>query len=425
MSSILYLIPLGFIVLQLTVRDGYVRRDGLWQLHFSFAGCLWILCAIVGGSWVFFTFRCMIAHIYKSLRHGRRSSFVPVEDAAVKEEFLRVKKKLGIKRKINLYQNDQVTRPMIQGIFFSSVVLPRREYTREQLSVIFHHELMHYKSHDTFFKFCGACAGWTQHLNPISRRLLGFLDEWSEYHCDSRAIDAISDEMEAGRYFEVITDSLRGGPDMEDKDYIFSTLCESRFSLERRIEYMKRYKELKGVTKKATAAVVFAFAMTSVTTIYAAGSQLVGLHDTLYRNLEVTDGEVAQQRTLEEVYLSGAEDRSYSDIVSGETEERMTRSVGVNEMATFNWLVVPGTRTVTSSFYVKAGQSISISCTASPGNSPYWIGVQDGWNNVRYVEGSGSFGHTFSVESSGFYRVLVQNRGSVDIDTSGSYTIYE
>ncbi|MBO5347117.1 MAG: signal transduction protein, partial [Lachnospiraceae bacterium] len=90
----------------------------------------------------------------------------------------------------------------------------------------------------------------------------------------------------------------------------------------------------------------------------------------------------------------------------------------------FQWSVNPGVRHVSSSFYVSAGQTITVSATALPGGNTYRIGIQDSWNNVRYVEGTGSLGHQFAITSSGNYRVLVQNRSSVTLTATGAYSYY-
>ena len=128
---------------------------------------------------------------------------------------------------------------------------------------------------------------------------------------------------------------------------------------------------------------------------------------------------------LKEFVIPAAEDHSYQrieyqDTVQETVEDRMSE----NELVSFNWKVVPQTRTASTTFYVKKGQSISMSASAVPGNTTYWIGIMDPKNSVRYVEGSGSFGHAFAVDQSGFYRVFVENIGTSDLTASGSYFIY-
>lgn len=90
-------------------------------------------------------------------------------------------------------------------------------------------------------------------------------------------------------------------------------------------------------------------------------------------------------------------------------------------MASFNWSVSPGTRMVSNQFWVTKGQTIHVAATAIPDNSTFWIGIMDGLNNARYVEGTGNLSHGFSITSSGHYRVFVQNRSSVQITAGGTY----
>lgn len=425
LSCLLYLVPVGYILLQLTVRDGYLQTDEVWQINFSFAGLLWIPGVIVGSVWVTLIVRCMADGLRRYLRRHRLfRGNVPVEDETAREVFLRVKEKLGI-RYVRLYQNEGIDRPVSRGVFFRSVVLPDRVYTREQLSVIFHHELMHADSHDVFYKLCGACITTVQHLNPLTGDLAEQLNEWSEYYCDMRAIRAISDEMDAGRYFELIMDSVKDVPDLTDENYIFSMLCESQLRLERRIEYMKKYKNQKRVIRGGAVAFSFAFVMLGVTTTYAAGSAMAGFHDYLYRNAEMTAGESDKSEELKEFYLPASEDDSYRELVYANPElELICPLLESEEMVQFDWTVSPDVRHVSKKFDVEAGQSISISCSTLPANVLYWIGIQDEWNNVRFVQGYNSLAHEFEIKNGGSYRVLVQNRGKVTITSSGSYYFF-
>ena len=82
-----------------------------------------------------------------SLRGMKRIQMrdIPEEEEAVREEFARVKKSLESGRTSVCTGNDRITSPMLAGIFRCRVVLPDIAYDRKHLSVIFHHELMHYK----------------------------------------------------------------------------------------------------------------------------------------------------------------------------------------------------------------------------------------------------------------------------------------
>lgn len=224
---LLYLIPLDYGWMQMTIH-GYLQKEGIWQINFSLTGFLWILAFFAAVCWLALMAKG-ITEFAGSLRGMKRIQMrdIPEEEEAVREEFARVKKKLGIRSNIRLYRNDRITSPMLAGIFRCRVVLPDIAYDRKHLSVIFHHELMHYKSHDPFIRLCGMCVTAVHHINPLTGNLMALLDEWSEIYCDARAIAAISDEMDAGCYFEMIIESVKHSP-VTDENYIFSMLYENQ-----------------------------------------------------------------------------------------------------------------------------------------------------------------------------------------------------
>ena len=429
LTGVLYLIPFSYFLMQSLRRDGYIRVDGIWQMNFSLNGVLWMLGMTAEGTWLYLTGRCIFRYIREAKeQRDIYGGNIPEEDAIVIEEFERIKTKLNIRRKIRLYRNDMVNSPMIRGVFFPAIILPFQDYNREQLKVIFHHEFIHYRGQDPLYKVLAWSVSIVQHLNPISGNLLELLDEWCEFQCDVRAITAISDELSATRYFEVIVEMMGESPVKTDGYYTFSMLCEDQLRLERRIEYMKKYDQVKKHAKAVTVLGVFAFVMLSVTTTYAAGSKVADVHDFIYKNIEVTTEvpNLAEEAELEEHYISGTSDDTYEELVYANPEaEIISPLLEANELQSFSWSVAAGTRTVTKTFYVASGKSISVSCTATPGTTTYWLGIMDKWNNVYYVEGKGSLAHTFTAPSSGKYRVLVQNRASSGtLTASGSYCYY-
>ena len=168
--------------------------------------------------------------------------------------------------------------------------------------------------------------------------------------------------------------------------------------------------------------VAAAFVLMSVTPVYAAGNGAADVHDDIYQNVEAVTADGGEEIVLEEQQILGVMDRSYDTLEYAYPElEVISPLLSANEMATFNWNVSPGTRMVSNQFWVSKGQTIHIGSTAVPDSSKYWIGIMDGLNNARYVEGSGSLAHDFAITSSGHYRVFVQNKSSVQINAAGSY----
>lgn len=422
---LLYVIPICYIWIQLTVRDGFLQVDSAWQMNFAPVGELCELIVVMATGWIFLTGRqirvCLFAYVDS---RKQRSSNVPEEDAAVLEKLAGVKEKLHIRGRVCLYRNPCVNSPGTYGIFGCHMVLPMRDYSEEQLSVIFHHELLHYKSRDYVYRFLAKAVGIAWNIGPISDSLEEELKEWSEIYCDRRAVEAIRSEMSAVRYFEMIVElaPVRGGGTYAN--HICSGLYENQYRLGRRIDFMNEYGRVKTATRGVMAAAALVFAFTSVTPVYAAGNKLTQMHHEVYLGMESTADENVPA-DLEEVYLPAEEDNTYDILqyVNPEAETVMPL-LDENELKSIDWTVSPNVRKVTTSFWVKAGQEISIAVAAAPGTCEFWIGIMNDGNDVRYVHGTGSLSHNFVIDESGLYRVLVQNRSKKTITASGSYLIY-
>lgn len=188
---------------------------------------------------------------------------------------------------------------------------------------------------------------------------------------------------------------------------------------------MKKYGDIKQKRNGAAIALAAVFVLTNVTTVYAAGSQAAKVHDVLYRMMEPKVEESSEEMNLKEFVIPAAEDHTYERIEYQDTVEKTIEDrMSENELVSFNWKVVPQTRTASTTFYVKKGQNINLSASAVPANTTYWIGIMDPKNSVRYVQGTTNISHSFAVEDSGFYRVFVENIGTSDLTASGSYFIY-
>lgn len=423
---ILYILPIGYVLIQLTVGDGYILSDSLWQMNFSATRIMIFVDLSCECIWAILTIRGIIRNIQQGIRwkNFRRGS-VPEENATVKEEFYMVKKELGVHRNIRLYRNPGFGSAMITGIFRCSIILPTGEYTREQLRVMFFHELTHYQSCDLLYKFCGICIGVLHSWNPVSMKLLKLLEEWSEYDCDRKATAAMRDEITVGRYFEMIMDTMKRTSEIHGGDYIFSMLYENQASLERRIDYMKKYTKIKKAGKFVSTALIVAFVMTSVTTAYAAGSKVADMQESIYRATEHTSSisDIVMEEGM--IFIPANEDNSYEELVYGNPEaEIIMPALAEEEVASFSWKVPSDTRYVSSKISLDKGQKVSVSCTSIPTSSTYWIGIMNSGGDVWYYEGKAALAYNFSIEKDGRYRVLVQNRSTVEITATGNYCYY-
>lgn len=423
----LYVLPVSYLGMQIGMRDGYLQAEGVWQLHFAPVGDLWNLIAVLVTGWTFFAGRQIRVCLFHWVdKHRLMQQSVPIEEETTLAEFAHVKRKLRIYRNVKLCRNEHISSPETRGIFFPTVMLPEHEYSKKQLSLVLHHELTHCKRWHLLYKLCGKCIGIVYPLGFLGEDLIDTLNEWTEFDCDTRAIAAMRNGVSASRYFEIIIDLMKSSLDWQDANHIFSGLYESQWKLGRRIDYMKKYASTKKVAGAVSAMMAALFIVINVTTIYAAGNSMTEQHMDVYKGV---DEQTMQQESgttpvLEEQYLAAEDDTSYERLEVADSTEMVMPLLDEEEMVSIDWTVSAGTRKMTTTFEVEAGQVIAVSTNALPASSVYWIGIMDEANNLRYVQGTGIVGHEFEIEDTGRYRVIVQNRGRVALTVVGSYCFY-
>ena len=246
--------------MQIGLRGGYVRIAGVWQMKFALTGAMRGLAVVVVAGWFLLTGRQIYVCLFSyHKRRKRKHILIPEEDERVLTELARIKKKLGLRRTVDVYRSSSVFSPRTYGVFRCVIVLPERTYSKEQLIAIFHHELMHCKSFDVFYKLCMEGVGMVGHIGAIRRLIQAELNEWSEYNCDLRAMEAMRDEIGAMRYFEMVLSIMSDETQVGEEEIHFSGLSEKRLRLERRIDYMKRYGNVKQKLNGAAIALAAVF----------------------------------------------------------------------------------------------------------------------------------------------------------------------
>ena len=178
---------------------------------------------------------------------------------------------------------------------------------------------------------------------------------------------------------------------------------------------MDKYRtNMKRVTKSVTFAWVMVFAMVSTVTAHAAGIKILEINDNMLRENQVVS------------YYEDNATGDWSEIMTIENSDPVN-TVYINDgimtlgEGSFSWDVPVATRYVTNFIYLTEGQQIDITCTGRPTDCLYWFGIMHPSSAVSVVEGTGMGGRTFTIPSSGYYRVLVENRGSTELHAVGTY----
>lgn len=417
----MFLLPFTFVAIILHYEGGYVQQGdsflrmlfimNLDELLFQGFAVIWFLMTLyISGIFLLETFR----------KHKLCRDNFDDGDSLAQSEFERIKEVLGIKGKVTLLRNcnPKNASPFAVGIFHRKVVIPYLEYTKEELDIILYHELSHVKKSDILFRYLTTCAIIINSINPIAYVLLNLVTHWSEADCDVRAIEGLEKEGISQRTYADTIFRLMNETTKKREMFTMTMLHGAAKSLYGRIEFMNIYrKNMKKVAKPVTMALVMMFVLLSSVTAYAAGVGVAEVNDNILKatqRFDVLETQMIPDGWSEEILISLEEADGAKTVYVN--DGMMTFGTG-----TIDWDVPVGTRYVTAAIYLTEGTEVQIACTASPSDCTYWFGLMYPTSTLAVVEGCGVGGHTFTIPSTGYYRVLVENRGSVTLDVTGTY----
>lgn len=83
---------------------------------------------------------------------------------------------------------NELVSPMMYGFFTPAIVLPNKEYTKQELEFIFKHELLHAKRHDIWYKVLLSIAKSIHWFNPIIRLACKQANNDLELACDYEVV---------------------------------------------------------------------------------------------------------------------------------------------------------------------------------------------------------------------------------------------
>lgn len=414
---IMYMLPITYVSLQLNYKSGYVQKSTERMLFVLNVKGLFV--PGLAMIWLCATF--YIAGFYLKNEIVKRRmckwNFDDGESVAQKE-FERIKEVLEVKGNVVLLRNDnpQIQSPFVTGILKRAVVLPYREYTEEELKVILYHELNHVKKSDVLFRYLTVVAIVLNSINPVAYILWERVMLWSEADCDAYAVDGLAKEgISRESYYEIIWKMMMSGPTSTSTFY-YPMLMSAKESFMRRKKIMENYiANMRSVAKSVTFAGAMIFALLCSTTAYAAGVGIAEVNDNSLKETQRIGvaGEFEEYPEWSDEMLVAADD----------TVELVYVNDGIMELGegTISWDVPVGTRYVTSSIYFAKGTVVSIACTARPSACTYWFGLMHANSDCTVVEGCGTGGHDFTVASSGYYRIMVENRSNETIHVTGTY----
>lgn len=191
------------------------------------------------------------------------------------ELFYKIKKEMGIKKRVELICSEYCNSPMISGILSSVLIFPKWEDSiDDKYEYMLWHELVHIKHHDLLIKYIGLLTMAVHWYNPLVYIIFHEISVISEMYCDSVVIGGKGEE-ERRKYGELIL-KLAVQNEFTNKGQFFIGMANSRskWVYKRRILEMKRAKKYKSILPVVMTVFICmvggitAFAYDSPTTIF-------------------------------------------------------------------------------------------------------------------------------------------------------------
>ena len=343
------------------------------------------------------------------LRRRYRKS-VPVDDE-IYDCFVRVCEELGIRAgKVDLVYDYKTKSPCIGGLVHNYVVLPTLEYSREQLRVIFLHELTHYKQKNHVLRHLTQIALAFHFFNPLMWVMKWKVCYWGEYACD---YDVIPKTQGADYYFDIIQGISSSPTFVQSLD---SRLFENDREIQMRKALAKRSYRMKTKSRILAFAVICIMTLSSTVSVQAA---TMGAGEMYYNTYFTTIGDQSEM-------VSGTDGIEYTApgfergvIVTKERESLFSKYAFSN----YEWVIRANRAQSSRNFTASAGQKIYMSSLASPSSARYKMGIITPDNTLRYVTVTGYGAHAFTLTSSGTYAIFIQNLTDGQIIVNGNYNV--
>lgn len=403
-----YLVPFFYLWLRLPfiidIQGFKGEKFFLWTPFIVWFRIGLFTCWLVGAIIVFIRYFIFIREMNKLFKN----SLFPAEQQVVLLKD-KIAKELHLHRKVEIYRSYGVLTPMVGGVWKKKILIPNRNYEESELKAILYHEMVHIKQWVIGFRYIVLVLQVVHWFNPLVRKLLLSLDEWSETSCDLAVHYDTICGLSFDEYFEIVMKGLE-----TEYKKVFGLLIKFQKTkgVNERMSKVKNYKKERDLKLAGGILAMSLFMAVSSTTSMAAGLGINQVHNALYA---ITDLETKDNQE-ENTYIEYEEELTEENIRNMKQMPTIQRKDG---SFTFEEDVEPGELLYSNLFSVKEGGQIKIMASLYPEDATLKVGIINPNGSKLYVNGKDMVSHSFSATATGQYRVYVENKSDVTISIEG------
>ncbi len=393
--------------------DGFIHEYRHYPVSFATGFWTQLVFWLVMAVWAAGFLVCM----GRSFRRDRdawrelRTLCDPCEDGNMLELSEELGRELGLEKPVPIRVSGVVGTPFAAGCFRQELFFPRKEQSREGISLILRHELIHCRRRDPLYRkmiFWLCSLYW---FLPPLRRLAEYYTDINEMSCDDAVLERCS-RRERYLYAKALADmGLEGG----FLEHAVSMTGHTESQLERRLKHMMNRKKKAG--KAAFAAMTAMLAAACPLTTLAASEGMCSLQDVIVREVLFEDHE--------EVMNGGNTLTEETDVVE---DFELTPAQGEvwqgERTVTYNIKEEISSATSMGSVTVSAGDKIVFALEGDPSSVSFRAGYINSANRRTYVTTtSGTLIHTFTMSKAGTYELFVEPLNNKTVYMDGSAVV--
>ncbi|MCD8181140.1 MAG: hypothetical protein LUF26_06665 [Firmicutes bacterium] len=222
------------------------------------------ISAVIFLIWLAVTAALIFVMTARYIRTARSLKAVSEEtyDEKILSAYSETRRLLNVPRDIKIMTSDALSSPLLFGIFKPAIVIPSRDFTYDELKMIFAHELTHYRHKDLIIKLIAMIAASVHWFNPLSHFLTKSVNECCELCCDESVLKKLNlpDKKCYGR---LIISVIEHTP---SKRFAYTTAMASpKRGVQRRLLRIAEFKKLPRAFKALGAMAAVSMAVCSVT----------------------------------------------------------------------------------------------------------------------------------------------------------------